>query len=177
MPLPFIPIIAALAAGGSLVPHAAGGMIVSNAAGYIAGTYLSTAALSGVLVTASTTLGAGALYLSGAAATIIGGAGIFGTTVGASRITGMLMTAGLVASTPIWLPVAAGIAIAFAAIVCGYGVYRLIKLKRKINDTPAGEEALFSASDAKVIEKIIKLVDKKNNSANNNKPKLPSPAD
>ena len=43
MPIPFIPIIAALAAGGTLVPHAAGGMIVTSAAaGYVAGTYLST---------------------------------------------------------------------------------------------------------------------------------------
>ena len=35
MPLPLVPIIAALAAGGSLVPHAAGGMIVTSAGGYI----------------------------------------------------------------------------------------------------------------------------------------------
>ena len=40
MPLPLIPIISALAAGGTLVPHAAGGMIVTSAAGYVAGTYL-----------------------------------------------------------------------------------------------------------------------------------------
>ena len=47
MPLPLIPIISTLAAGGSLVPHAAGGMIVTSAAGYVAGTYLSTAAIGG----------------------------------------------------------------------------------------------------------------------------------
>ena len=76
-------------------------MIVTSAAGYVAGTYLSTAAISGILAAASTALGAGALYLSGAAGSIIGSAGIFGTTVGASGITGALMSAGIISSTPI----------------------------------------------------------------------------
>jgi hypothetical protein len=40
MPIPLIPIISALAAGGSLVPHATGGLIVTGAGGYIAGTFL-----------------------------------------------------------------------------------------------------------------------------------------
>jgi hypothetical protein len=53
MPLPLIPVIAALAAGGTLVPHAAGGMIVTSAAGYVAGTYLTTAALGGLFAAAS----------------------------------------------------------------------------------------------------------------------------
>ena len=48
MPLPLIAIIPALTAGGTLVPHAAGGMIVTSAAGYMAGTYLSTAAITGL---------------------------------------------------------------------------------------------------------------------------------
>lgn len=61
MPLPLIPIIAALAAGGTLVPHAAGGMIVTSATGYVAGTYLSTAAIGSILAAGSTALGAGAL--------------------------------------------------------------------------------------------------------------------
>ena len=37
MPL-LIPILQALAAGGTLVPHAAGGFIVSTAGSYVAGT-------------------------------------------------------------------------------------------------------------------------------------------
>lgn len=49
MPLPLIPIITALAAGGTLVPHAAGGMIVTSATGYVAGTYLSTTAIGSLL--------------------------------------------------------------------------------------------------------------------------------
>ena len=119
MPLPLIPIISALAAGGTLVPHAAGGMIVTSAAGYVAGTYLSTAAIGGVLATASTALGAGALYLSGAAA---GGA------------------AGL-----------------------GYGSYRLLKLKKKIQRTETGNEAQFTETEAKMIEGVIKRLSTKQN--------------
>lgn len=155
MPIPLI--IAALAAGGTLVPHAAGGLIVTGASGYIAGTFLSTAAISGLLVTASATLGAGALYLSGAAASIVGSAGIFGTTIGATGITGVLMSAGIISSTPVWVPLAAG----GAALGCGYGSYRLFKLRRKLNDTPQGEEAQFSETEAKIIEKIIKRLAKK----------------
>lgn len=72
MPIPIVPIIAALAAGGTLVPHAAGGLIVTSVSGYVAGTYLSTAAIGGLLTATSTVLGAGALCLSGVAGSIIG---------------------------------------------------------------------------------------------------------
>ena len=157
MPIPLIPIVSALAAGGTLVPHATGGLIVTGASGYIAGTFLSTAAISGLLATASATLGAGALYLSGTAASVVGGAGIFGTTIGATGITGALMSAGLISSTPVWVPLVAG----GAAIGCGYGGYRLFKLKRKLKDTPEGEEAQFTKTEAKIIEKIIKRLAKK----------------
>ena len=159
MPIPLIPIISALAAGGSLVPHAAGGLIVTGTSGYIAGTFLSTAAISGLLATASATLGAGALYLSGTAASIIAGAGILGTTVGASGITGALMSAGIISSTPIWVPLAAS----GAAIGCGYGGYRIFKLNKKLSHTPEGEEAKFTEIEAKMVEKIIQRLAKKSN--------------
>jgi hypothetical protein len=152
MPLPLIPIIAALAAGGSLVPHAAGGLIVSSTGGYVAGTYLSTAAIGGLIAGASTTLGAGALYLSGAAASIVGSAGIFGTTIGASGITGVLMSAGVISSTPVWVPIAVG----GAALGCGYGSYRLVRLRQKIKATPRGLEAKFTKTEAKIVENIVK---------------------
>lgn len=157
MPIPLIPIISALAAGGALVPHATGGLIVTGAGGYVAGTFLSTAAINGLLATASATLGAGALYFSGAAASIVGSAGIFGTTIGATGITGALMSAGIISSTPVWVPIAAG----GAALGCGYGSYRLYKLRKKVSDTPEGEEAQFTETEAKVIEKIIKRIAKK----------------
>jgi hypothetical protein len=159
--LPLIPIISALTAGGTLVPHAAGGMIVTSATGYVAGTYLSTAAIGGLLATASTALGAGALYLSGVAGSVIGGAGIFGTTIGASGITGALMSVGIVSSTPIWVPFAIGGAAVGGAAGLGYGGYRLFKLRQKIRGTGNGEEARFTEPEAKMIENIIKRLGRK----------------
>ncbi len=159
MPILLIPIISALATGGTLVPHATGGLIVTGASGYVAGTFLSTAGISGLLATASATLGAGALYLSGVAASIVGTAGFFGTTIGATGITGALMSAGIISSTPVWVPLAAS----SAALACGYGGYRLFKLKQKLNETPDGGEAQFTETEAKIIEKIIKRLAKKEN--------------
>ena len=65
MPLPLIPIAAALAAGGSLVPHAAGGLIVTATAGggYVAGTYLSTAAVTSLFVGGLTVLGLSLIHI------------------------------------------------------------------------------------------------------------------
>lgn len=57
MPIILVEIISALASGGSLVPHAAGGLIVSGSSGYVANTYLSTAAVSSLITTSSGTLG------------------------------------------------------------------------------------------------------------------------
>jgi hypothetical protein len=153
MPLPIVPVIAALATGGTLVPHAAGGMIVTSASGYVAGTFLSTAAINGLLTGVSTTLGGGAIYLSGAASSIIGGAGIFGTKVGAFGITGALMSAGIISSTPLWAPL--------SAAALGYGGFRLSKLKRKASGTKEGKEAQFTESEAKLIERIIGRLRKK----------------
>lgn len=157
MPLPLIPVIAALAAGGSLVPHAAGGLIVTSAGGYVAGTYLSTATITALLAGGATALGAGAAVVSGAAAGVIGSAGIFGTTIGASGITGMLMSAGLIASTPVWVPVA----VAGAGAGVTYGAYRYYALRKKLTATPEGEEAQFTESEAKVVEWLLKRLAKK----------------
>lgn len=127
MPLPLIPILSSLAAGGTLVPHAAGGLIVTSAGGYVAGTYASTAAIGGLLAAGSTALGAGALYLSGAAGSIIGGPGIFGTTIGASGMTGVLMSAGIIPSTPVWVPLAIGGAAVLGVAGLGFGGYQLYR--------------------------------------------------
>lgn len=156
MPLPIVPVIAALASGGTLVPHAAGGMIVTSASGYVAGTFLSTAAIKGLLTAAVTTLAGGSAYLTGAAGSIIGSAGIFGTKIGASGITGILMSAGVISSTPLWVPLSAGGAAIAGAAALGYGGYRLRKLKQKVGGTKEGDEAQFTENEAKLIEKIIK---------------------
>ncbi len=156
MPLPLIPIATALAAGGTLVPHAAGGLIVTSVGGYVAGTYLSTATITALLVGSATALGTGAAVLSGAAAAAVGGAGIFGTTIGATGITGFLMSAGIIASTPVWVPVA----IAGAGAGISYGAYRYYALRKKLIATPEGEEAQFTESEAKVIEWLLRKLSK-----------------
>lgn len=162
MPIPLIPIISALAAGGTLVPHAAGGLIVTTTTtGYVAGTYLSTSAIAGLLSTAATTLGTGAIVASGAAASILGGAGIFGTTIGATGITGALMSAGFLPATPVAVPLLAGSAV----IGCGYVGYRFMKLQRKLNAVGEGEEVLFSEKEARLIEQIVRRLEKKQTTA------------
>lgn len=163
MPLPLIPVISALAAGGSLVPHAAGGMIVTSASGYVADTYLSTATLTAIFTGSVTALGAGAAVVSGVAAGVIGSAGIFGTTIGASGITGMLMSAGIIASTPVWVPVA----FAGAAMGVTYGVFRFYTLRKKLVTNPEGQEAQFTESEAKVIEWILRKIAKKSKRVDN----------
>lgn len=159
MPIILIEIISALASGGHLVPHAAGGLIVNGSGGYIGGTYLSTAAVNSLIATAkaSGALGIGALATTGVSAGIIGGSGLFGTTIGATGITGALMSVGLISSTPVWIPITTGC----VALGCGYGGYLFFKLKRKVNETPEGEEAKFTDAEAKIVEKIIKLLEKK----------------
>jgi hypothetical protein len=154
MPIPLI--IAALAAGGSLVPHAAGGLIVTSVGGYVAGTYLSTAALVGILTSAVATLGVGATLVSGLAASVVGSAGIFGTTIGATGITGALMAVGIVPATPVAVPIVAGVAV----LGFGYFGYQIFKLKRKLSAVPDGVEAQFSETEAKLIEHVIKRLAK-----------------
>lgn len=157
MPLPIVPVITALAAGGSLVPHAAGGMIVTSAGGYVAGTYLSTAAITALFAGGATAFGTGVAVVSGAAAGIIGSAGIFGTTIGATGITGMLMSAGVIASTPVWVPVA----VAGAGAGLGYGAFCYFKLRKKLQATHEGEEANFTEREAKVVEWLLRRFAKK----------------
>ena len=152
MPLPLIPIISALAAGGTLVPHAAGGLIVTAASGYVAGTYVSTAAVAALISGGVGLLGTGAAVVSGAAATVIGGAGIFGTSIGATGLTGALMSAGLISSTPVWIPAAIG----GAAAGIGYGAFRFLQLRRKLGNTLEGQEAQFTDAEAKIIERMLK---------------------
>lgn len=104
------------------MPHAAIGLIVTSASGYVTGTYLTAAVISGLFATAVTTLGTGALLLSGAAATIVGGAGTFGLTIGATGVP---------------------VAVDGAALGCGVGSHRLLKLRKKIKATPMGQAAQF----------------------------------
>ena len=152
MPVPLIPVVAALAAGGTLVPHAAGGMIVTAAGGYVAGTYLSTTAIASIIATATATVGVSTAALTGVLGSIVGSAGIFGTTIGASGLTGLLMSAGIISATPIALPV--GI---FATVLGSIFVfYVLLKLNRKLRKVKDGQEVFFTELEARIIELLVK---------------------
>lgn len=152
MPIPLLAVASAIAAGGTLVPHAAGGMIVTAATGYVAGTYLSTAAIASVLAAATATLGVGATVLAGAASAVIGSAGIFGTTIGATGLTGVLMAAGVLPSTPIAVPIAIGA----AGVAAGYASYVLLRFHRKLRAAKNGEEAHFTEREAKIISALVR---------------------
>jgi hypothetical protein len=127
-------------------------LIVSTAGGYVAGTYLSTSALAAILGGTGAALGAGALTVTGATSAMIGSAGIFGTSIGATGLTGALMSAGLISSTPVAVPLAAGAAIVGSC----YLSYVLLRLRKKLRAAVEGQEAQFTSAEAKFFEVVVK---------------------
>ena len=97
-------------------------------------------------------VGTAATAVGGAASTIFGSAGIFGTTIGASGLTGTLMSVGILSSTPVIVP--ASIALLMAG--GGYLSYRFLRLKNKIKSAENGEEVIFTEKEASIIEAIIR---------------------
>lgn len=73
------------------------------------------------------------------------------------------MSVGVIAATPVWIPLAIGGAAVGGAASLGYGSYRLLKLKNKIQKTEAGSEAQFTENEAKMIEGVIKRLSTKQN--------------
>jgi hypothetical protein len=177
MPLPLIPVVAALSSGGSLVAHSAGGLIVysSAAAGYVGGTYISTGALASFLTGTAVTAGAvgtsalmgSAIWaygtVSGAALSFVGGAGLFGTTLGATGVTGVLMKWGIVSSTPLILPIIISLAALFLILFAFYYSARVRKLRSKVLNAREGEEVVFNKSEAKIIQKMLLSASRKHN--------------
>jgi hypothetical protein len=180
MVLPLVPVIAALNTGGHLVAHSAGGLIVYSATtgGYVAGTYISTAALTTFLTGSAVAIGAaGTAATSGAAiwaygtvggavASIIGGAGIFGTTVGATGITGALMTVGILPAVPVVYPIAIGVGILALVALVTFAIFRALSVRRlrsKVLAAPKDEELQFSSNEAKLVERIIRSISKPHN--------------
>jgi len=154
MPIPIV--VAALVAGGSLVPHAAGGFIVvSSAGGYVAGTYLSTVAIASIIAAGTATLATGAAVATGLASSAIGSAGIFGTTVGASGLTGVLMSAGLISATPLYVPLLIGAGGIGATGLLAYGSYQFYKLKRKLSTALPGQEVVFTPAEARIVQRLL----------------------
>lgn len=149
--------------------HSSGGLIVLSSTGsYVAGTYISTAALASFLTGTAVvyTAGAATLVVStfslaystavGAGIALVGTAGWFGTTLGATGLTGLLMRWGILPATPVWVPVVLGVAILGFIIVFGWLLARRVRrLKDKITNTPNNEEAQFTKREARLVEKMI----------------------
>jgi hypothetical protein len=124
--------------------------------GLIASTPLWIPAAIGVAIIG----GAGPLYLTGALDVIIGDAGIFSTTFGATGITGFLMRIGVLSSTPIWVAIVAGITMIVGAYGICYFAYKFYKLKQKIKSANGVEEVQFTENEAWFIGKALKFLTK-----------------
>jgi hypothetical protein len=139
-------VIGALLAGGTLVPHAAGGMIVSGATGYVAGTYLSTTAITSVLSATTATAAIGTVAATNVGrslfakittpiATKIAAIGSAAATATVGSIAGTAATsAGTVAAASInrslfakiAIPVAAKVAAVGSAVATGISGYAVV---------------------------------------------------
>ena len=168
MVLPLVPVIAALTSGGSLVAHSAGGLIVSSVAGsYIAGTYISTAALASFLTGSALAVGAvgtaavgGAAVwaygtAAGAAISLVGGAGFFGTTIGATGITGFLMRAGVLSSVSILVPAFVGFCLLLLIGIGAFHARKVRRLRKKVLSITDSDEAIFTNREAKLVENLL----------------------
>lgn len=153
MPFPLVAVASALAAGGSLVPHAAGGMIVTGAGGYVAGTYLSTAAIAGLLGTATATVSGTALSAVAAVKSgVLGGGAAASAAGGATGANGALMSVGVLSAAKVAGPLVAG----GVLLIVGYYGYRVLRLTGKANAVRRGQEVHFTESEARLLEGVIK---------------------
>ena len=159
-------VVSALLAGGVLVPHAAGGLIVSSSAGYVAGTYLSTTAIAGILGAAATSAGAGVAVATGVGRSVLTR---FFTTQAATTVVGTTTVATGTAAATVGVETAVGAvtgflsspALAYIATGCaiasiGYGAHKFLKLKQKLNSVSKSQEVQFTEGEAKIIELIIR---------------------
>ncbi|MDU8928116.1 hypothetical protein RXV86_12030 [Alisedimentitalea sp. MJ-SS2] len=172
MAFPLLAVVAALKSGGHLVAHSAGGLIVYSAStgGYVAGTYISTAGLASFLTGTVTAAKLGVAVIggsvvwaygttAGAFSLLVGGPGIFGTTVGATGVTGLLMSWGFLPAVPIVVPLAIGILV-MLFVAAALRAYSVRRLRKKTMSTPQGTEANFSAREAKLVEKLLRNISK-----------------
>ena len=143
------------------MPHAAGGMIVTSAAGYVAGTYLSTSAIASVLATvgAGTGLALAGTALKGVASKMLARTAAVPVVTGAAATVGTTASAGI--ASVLASPALASVTTGVAVLGLGYSVYRLYNLKRKVDSVPEGEEAQFTETEAKTVQRIIKRLAKK----------------
>ncbi len=161
MPLPLVPVVAALNAGGHLVAHSAGGLIVysSTAGGYVAGTYISSASLASFLTgTAAVSASAGTVLLGAAAIWAYGTVGgVFTTLTG---ITGVLMSLGFIDSVPVFVPVFFGLAALLLLLLALYYSSSFRRISIKVPAVPDGEETMYTKREAKLVEKLVRSASK-----------------
>jgi hypothetical protein len=153
-------------------------MIVSAATGYVAGTYLSSAAISSIIGGASLMAGTGAVLSATALKGMIGAAlarsalvpiateaaGIAATTATTAATTAATATSAAATTTTVAAggaatlmsaPVLASIAVGGVAVGLGLSMYKLMLKANAAKER--GEEALFTPNEAKMIERIINL--------------------
>jgi hypothetical protein len=151
VPIPFIAIAEAIACGAGVVGHSSGGLIFSGASGYIAGTFISTAALGQLLWSFAAVCAAALGWLVGIPALVIGGPGLFGSTLGATGLTGLLMKAGIISSTPIWVV----LAILLLPLLALFGLWRWWRLVKRVSNAAPGAELMFSKSEARFVQRLL----------------------
>ena len=159
MPIPLIPVVTAILAGGALVPHAAGGLIVTSAAGYVAGTYLSTIVVAGIM----TAVGAGAIASVGTLTAFASRMLAKTAVTSAVATTGVTATGTAAVATGVLslAPALLSLTAALTILGLGYRAYQFYELQSKVSKSPEGHEVVFTEDEAKLFEDVIKSVAKK----------------
>ena len=159
MPIPLIPVVTAILAGGALVPHAAGGLIVTSAAGYVAGTYLSTTVVAGIM----TAVGAGAIASVGTLTAFASRMLAKTAVTSAVATTGVTATGTAAVATGVLslAPALLSLTAALTILGLGYRAYQFYELQSKVSKSPEGHEVVFTEDEAKLFEDVIKSVAKK----------------
>lgn len=176
MALPIV--MAALLAGGTLVPHAAGGLIVSSAGGYVAGTYLSTSAVASILMSLGVTSTVSTAWLGTIAlpriasiaralklASVTGGAVATTATVTTGVETAVVSSAASTAAGASLSTIAIPLIGISLALLITY-IYRLIKKVKKHSknlEHDSNQELMFTEMEAKVIEAMVRYLPQKDN--------------
>ena len=159
MPIPLIPVVTAILAGGALVPHAAGGLIVTSAAGYVAGTYLSTIVVAEIM----TAVGAGAIASVGTLTAFASRMLAKTAVTSAVATTGVTATGTAAVATGVLslAPALLSLTAALTVLGLGYRAYQFYELQSKVSKSPEGHEVVFTEDEAKLFEDVIKSVAKK----------------
>ncbi len=132
-------------------------MIVTSASGYVAGTYLSTAAVAALVTGATVSIGASAAVAFAVMKGIVGSALVrLAGPAAAATVSGTGAASTTGALTIVSGPVGLWISAVLAALGIIYGAYRVHTFKKKLNTFVGGREAQFTESEVQMFEKIIR---------------------